>query len=122
AYCSWTPPNQPFSMALRCLGNPGRITYREVHWAGQRDLLATSFPIRCGAHGGLVVWGFRLEMIKERLRGLCFLSVLHRCRSGALRHVERVDGCVQPGAAMTRTGDRWRLPDRSIDRHVTGNQ
>ncbi|WP_367683224.1 hypothetical protein, partial [Xanthomonas citri] len=24
-YCSWTPPNQPFSMALRCLGNPGRI-------------------------------------------------------------------------------------------------
>ncbi|MBV6851752.1 imm11 family protein, partial [Xanthomonas euvesicatoria] len=31
AYCSWTPPNQPFSMALRCLGNPGRITLKGAH-------------------------------------------------------------------------------------------
>lgn len=62
------------------------------------------------------------KSIKERLRGLCFLSALHRCRSGALRHVERVDGRVQPGAGMTRTGGRWRWPDRSFDRHAAGSQ
>ncbi|WP_367682912.1 hypothetical protein, partial [Xanthomonas citri] len=38
--CSWTPPNQPFSMALRCLGNPGRITFIHAQFSG----LGWEFP------------------------------------------------------------------------------